>query len=88
MLEHFAAKVTDSYFQTPHVAKHLDLSAKPPDHSRAGVATGKVDDVVARIKLAHEFQVVTVKHPSTHLAAVQAERNRAANNKGFVFAIK
>ena len=41
-------------------------------------AAGEIDDVVFRVELAHELHAVAVVHPGGHLAAVEAERNRAA----------
>ena len=85
-LDELACEAADAELQPLHVLRGLDLLAEPSAHLRAGVAGGEIDDAVLGVELAHQLQAVALVHPGGHLAAVQAEGNRASQRESLVLA--
>ena len=73
--EHLAGEAVGLDLQAAQIIDGLDLAAKPAAHLRAGVAAGKVQDVVLAKQHARERQALALRHPGVHLARVQAERH-------------
>ena len=85
-LDHLAGKAANAELQALDVFGALDLLAVPAAHLAARVTRWEVDDVVLGVKLAHQLAAVALIPPGSHLAAVQAEGDGAAQGKGFILA--
>ena len=81
-----AAEAGDAHFQPLEVGQRFDLVTEPAAHLRAGIAAGKLHDVVAFEKFAHQFQTAACHHPGVLLARRQAERHGAIEGERHVLA--
>ena len=84
-LQHAAGESTATKLQSLEVGNRVDLFAVPAAHLHAGITHGEVNNTDFGEVLTQQLQAIALVHPRCHLAAVQAEWNRAIQRVGGVF---
>ncbi|MCY1519369.1 hypothetical protein D9M68_541190 [compost metagenome] len=79
--QHVAGESARLHFQAAQIVDGLDFAAEPAAHLGAGIAAGKVQDVVLVEQYACKRLAFALRHPCVHLPRIQSERHAGIEAK-------